>query len=157
MCCPYCRSVETNVVDSRDSLDLATVRRRRECESCNKRFTTYERVESVELIVVKKDGSRERFDKAKLLAGLFKATEKRAVSANLITGSADQIERELRNNDSVEIKSQMIGELVMKKLRAIDKVSYIRFASVYRDFQDIDSFEREVKKLKPRKSKAKVF
>lgn len=148
MKCPYCFSLETGVVDSRDSEDLTSIRRRRECQHCSKRFTTYERVESVELIVVKKDGRRERFDKGKLLAGLFRATEKRPINAGLITDAADSIERELRNKDSVEVSSHLIGELVMKKLRSLDKVAYIRFASVYREFKDIESFEKELSRLK---------
>lgn len=150
MKCPYCSYFDTGVLDSRDSEDLQAVRRRRECHQCHKRFTTYERVEMAELIVVKKSGQREKFDKGKLLSGLFKAAEKRPINANLITTVADEMERELRSQDTIEISSHLIGELVMKKLKNIDKVAYIRFASVYRDFQDIDSFEKELKRLKPK-------
>lgn len=147
MRCPYCHSPETSVLDSRDSEDLATIRRRRECLRCQKRFTTYERVENIDLVVIKKDGRRESFDRNKLLGGVLKACEKRPISRELIESIVDKVELELRNLDSTEIPSQKIGELVMRKLRSLDKVAYIRFASVYRQFADIESFEKELKSL----------
>ena len=145
--CPYCSHAETKVVDSRETEDLSSVRRRRECLQCGKRFTTYERTELVELRIVKKDGRREQFDKNKLIAGMVKACEKRPVSAETIARAADEIERELRRMDETEVKSSAIGEMVMQKLKKIDKVAYIRFASVYRSFADVESFEEEAKKL----------
>lgn len=150
MKCPYCSHIDTSVLDSRDSDDLASIRRRRECLTCNKRFTTYERVESVDLRVVKKDGHREPFDRLKLMNGMIRACEKRPVSTQLIEKASEEIERELRNKDSIEIDSKTIGNLVMRKLRALDKVAYIRFASVYREFEDVESFEKVVQTLKQR-------
>lgn len=146
MLCPYCASEELKVIDKRES-DEKSVRRRRECIECGKRFTTYERVESADLIVVKKDGGRERFDRNKLKGGILKACEKRPITNEMIEKAVDEIETELRNEDQVEIPSKRIGQLVMKKLKRIDKVAYIRFASVYREFADIESFENELKKL----------
>jgi len=146
MKCPYCSSEGLKVVDKREA-DDNTTRRRRECLSCEKRFTTYERIESVELIVVKKDGRRERFSRDKMKAGILKACEKRPVSAEKIDKVVNEIEAELRSYDSVEIPSSKMGELVMKKLKALDKIAYIRFASVYREFGDLESFEKELKKL----------
>jgi transcriptional repressor NrdR len=145
--CPYCSHAETKVVDSRETEDLSSVRRRRECLKCGKRFTTYERTELVELRVMKKDGRREQFDKNKLIAGMVEACEKRPVSAETIARAADEIERELRRMDETEVKSSAIGEMVMQKLKKIDQVAYIRFASVYRSFADVESFEEEAKKL----------
>ena len=145
--CPYCSHAETKVVDSRETEDLSSVRRRRECLKCGKRFTTYERTELVELRIVKKDGRREQFDKNKLIAGMVEACEKRPVSAETIARAADEIERELRRMDETEVKSSAIGEMVMQKLKKIDQVAYIRFASVYRSFADVESFEEEAKKL----------
>lgn len=135
-------------MDSRDSDDFSTIRRRRECSRCQKRFTTYERSEMATLIVVKKDGSRQTFERQKLITGMIKACEKRPVSLETIEKAVDDIERDLRNRDSIEIESKIIGNLVMKKLRAIDKVAYIRFASVYRQFEDVESFEKVVQALK---------
>jgi transcriptional repressor NrdR len=147
MKCPYCSHFDTAVLDSRDSEDLASIRRRRECLKCEKRFTTYERVDTIDLVVLKKDGTREQFDRDKLLAGLMKATEKRSVGVEEIERTVDAIERELRRKDTVEIPSKTVGEIVMRKLRALDKVAYIRFASVYRSFEDVESFEKEIKSL----------
>lgn len=146
MKCPYCSSEELKVVDKREA-DDNTTRRRRECLSCEKRFTTYERIESVELVVVKKDGRRERFSREKMKVGILKACEKRPVSAEKIDKVVNDIEAELRSYDSIEIPGSKVGELVMKKLKALDKVAYIRFASVYREFGDLESFEKELKKL----------
>jgi len=147
MKCPYCGNTETDVVDSRDAEDLAAVRRRRECMKCEKRFTTYERVESVELVVVKKDGRREPFDREKLKAGLVRACEKRPVPHEKIEQTVEEIEMELRKKDTKEVPSSVVGELVMKKLKKLDKVAYIRFASVYREFADVEDFRKELKEL----------
>lgn len=147
MKCAYCYSRETKVVDKRESHDAGTTRRRRECLRCRKRFTTYERVEEFELSVVKKDGRREKFIREKLRSGVMKACEKRPISVQQIDEAVDGIEAELRRLDTQEVKSKQIGELVMRKLRRLDKISYIRFAAVYRQFEDIESFEKEIKKL----------
>ncbi len=147
MKCPYCNYYDTSVLDSRDSEDLASIRRRRECMKCEKRFTTYERVDMVDMIVMKKDGRREQFDKKKLMTGMLKATEKRPVTMDQIEKAVDEIERELRKRDSIEIPSKVMGELVMEKLKKLDEVAYIRFASVYRSFDDLETFEKEVKSL----------
>ncbi|MCX6767650.1 MAG: transcriptional regulator NrdR [Candidatus Micrarchaeota archaeon] len=147
MKCPYCSHAETKVVDSREPDDFASVRRRRECLECGKRFTTYERAELVKLLVIKKDGRREQFDKNKLITGMLKACEKRPVSAEAVSHAADEIERELRRMDTTEIPSWKIGEMVIERLKKTDKVAYIRFASVYRSFEDVESFEKEVSKL----------
>jgi transcriptional repressor NrdR len=146
MKCPYCSSLETKVVDKRDANEK-TIRRRRECLKCGKRFTTYERIESFDLIIIKKNGNRERFDRQKLKIGILKACEKRPISNETIERIVDEIETDLRNKDDVEIPSRVVGELVMKKLKRLDKVAYIRFASVYREFADLESFERELKRL----------
>ena len=147
MKCPYCAHPESKVVDSRPTDENASIRRRRECLSCGKRFTTYETVESVPLVVVKKDGSRESFDRHKILIGLVKACEKRPVSLQTLENATSDIEQQLLNSLSREVKSELIGELVMDALKDIDQVAYVRFASVYRQFQDIDSFMSELTKL----------
>ena len=147
MRCPYCASRDTKVVDKRDG-DGVT-RRRRRCESCAGRFTTYERPEMARLLIVKKDGRREEFSRAKLRAGIAKACAKRPVSAEAIERMVDEIEAELRRREGLEVPGTAVGELVMAKLRAVDKVAYIRFASVYRAFADVSSFEEEVRKLLP--------
>ncbi|HLC65578.1 MAG TPA: transcriptional regulator NrdR [Candidatus Nanoarchaeia archaeon] len=146
MKCPYCSFSETKVIDSRESLDLNSTRRRRECLKCEKRFTTYEKVESA-VFVVKKDGSREQFDRNKVRRGMQKACEKRPISSELIEIAVSQIESQLRSLDTAEIESRVIGDLVMEKLKSLDKVAYIRFASVYREFKDISTFEREIRKI----------
>ncbi len=145
MNCPYCGNGETDVVETRDG--ESALRRRRECQKCGKRFTTYERVENVDLVVIKKDGRRERFDREKLRRGLVKATEKRPVSTELIDGMVVEIEQELRNRDGTEISSKTVGNLVLKKLRKVDKVAYIRFASVYLDFESLEDFGRIIEKI----------
>jgi len=147
MRCSYCSNKETDVIDSRDTDDLAAIRRRRECPRCEKRFTTYERMEDLGMIILKKDGRHERFDKQKLIKGLIKACEKRPVSFEQIEKTADEIETELKKKDKNEIKSTVIGEIVMKKLKKLDKVAYIRFASVYREFKDVSDFKRELQSL----------
>jgi len=147
MKCPYCNYEETQVIDTRETENLETTRRRRECLKCNKRFTTYERVEEADIVVVKKDGKRERYQRQKLLNGILKACEKRPISLDKTEKLVDDVESDLRKRDSVEVESKTIGEIAMKKLKTLDKVAYIRFASVYREFEDIDRFEEEVEKL----------
>lgn len=147
MKCPYCGHIETDVVETRDSEDLASTRRRRECRKCAKRFTTYERVENVDLVVIKKDGRRENFDREKVRLGLIKACEKRSISRELIEGIVDEIEQELRQKDSTEVSSKTIGNLVLRRLKKIDKVAYLRFASVYLDFEDLADFEKMIEKM----------
>ncbi len=147
MKCPYCTSITTEVVETRDSEDLSVTRRRRECSKCGKRFTTYERIESVPLTVIKKDGSRENFEREKLGGGIRKAAEKTQVTHTDIETIVNEIERELRSADSVEIESKLIGDLVAKRLKQKDKVAYIRFASVFKRFVDLEEFEKELHKL----------
>jgi len=142
MLCPYCSNDETKVTDKRDSKD--ETRRRRECLKCGKRFTTYEKVEPLEIFVIKKDGRREGFSREKLKQGIVKACEKRDISLEKIDFVVSQIEEKLKQHGS-EVESRIIGELVMRALKKIDKVAYIRFASVYRDFQDVDDFRNAVK------------
>ena len=144
MKCPYCGHAETSVLDSRDAEDFEITRRRRQCDKCKKRFTTYERVEMVDLLVHKKDGKTEHFDRAKVESGIVKACEKRPVPKEKIGKMVDEIEMELRRKKTTEVSSAEIGELVMKRLKAVDKVAYIRFASVYREFADVEDFEKEL-------------
>ncbi len=150
MICPYCGHVELKVLESRES-DNLTIRRRRECQHCQKRFTTYERIETVELTIIKKDGRRVPFDRSKLLSGVLKACEKRPIPRDDVETTVSQIEMELRSMDTTEIPSKKIGELVMKKLKKMDKVAYIRFASVYKEFEDPESFEEELRILLKRR------
>lgn len=147
MRCPYCGSRETEVVETRDSEDLETIRRRRACLSCEKRFTTYERVENINLVVIKKDGRREQFNREKLRNGIFRSSEKTKVTTDDIERIVNEIAQELRGADSVEVESKKIGQMVATRLKKIDKVAYIRFASVFKRFVDIEDFEKEVKKL----------
>lgn len=147
MKCPYCGSKDTEVVETRDSEDLETIRRRRECLKCNKRFTTYERIENINLIVIKKDGKREQFDRDKLKSGIIRSCEKTKVSLEDIEKIVTEIERELRSADSVEVESKKIGQLVAQRLKSLDKVAYIRFSSVFKRFVDVEDFEKEVKRL----------
>ena len=147
MRCPYCGSKETEVVETRDSEDLETIRRRRSCLKCEKRFTTYERVENVTLVVIKKDGKREQFNREKLKHGILRSCEKTKVSVDDIEKIVTEIERELRGADSVEVESKKIGQLVATRLKKLDKVAYIRFSSVFRRFVDVEDFEKEVKRL----------
>jgi len=153
MRCPFCYNKETKVVDKRESPDETSTRRRRECLKCGKRFTTYERAELTTLYVIKKNGNREMFDRPKLLGGLFKACEKRPISSDDVEEMANKIETELRKRDNNEVKSTDIGEKIMKYLKRKDKVAYIRFASVYRDFTDLDSFKEELRNLTKKRSK----
>lgn len=147
MKCPACGFPESKVIDSRPASEGYSIRRRRECQSCQKRFTTFETIETIQLIVVKKSGVKELFDKQKLLSGVLKSTEKRPVDAIALV---NEIESELQNSLRQEVTSTEIGEMVMKKLKAADEVSYVRFASVYREFRDIDTFLAELKDLKKR-------
>jgi transcriptional repressor NrdR len=147
MKCPYCSNEETKVMDSRDTEDLEATRRRRECLKCNKRFTTYERVEEADIVIIKKDGNRERFDRQKLTNGILKACEKRSISMEKIEKLVDSVESDLRKRDSVEVKSDSLGKLIMRKLKTLDKVAYIRFASVYLEFEDLNRFGEELEKL----------
>ena len=145
MNCPYCSNEEHRVIDKREANEAT--RRRRECVRCKKRFTTYERIEPFDLVIVKKDGRREPFNREKLRAGLMKACEKRPIPQEKIDRAADEIEADLRNEEKKEVPSTHVGELVMRTLKKLDKVAYIRFASVYREFADLESFEKELKKL----------
>ena len=147
MRCPYCNFPESKVIDSRPTDESNSIRRRRECLSCGKRFTTYETVESVPLVVVKKDGSRQAFDRNKILNGLVKACEKRPVSMEVLEKTVSEIEKKLLNSMDREVPSERVGELVMDALKEVDQVAYVRFASVYRQFKDIDSFMAELNKL----------
>lgn len=147
MKCPFCGSLESKVVDKRETEEDIATRRRRECLSCNKRYTTYERLETLPLTIVKKDGTRERFDRAKIVNGMLKACEKRPVQREAIEKVTDEIEAELKSADATEIESKKIGQLVVKKLKRLDKIAYIRFASVYKEFQDIEEFDKELHKL----------
>ncbi|OGH21453.1 MAG: transcriptional regulator NrdR [Candidatus Levybacteria bacterium RIFCSPLOWO2_01_FULL_38_13] len=147
MKCPYCGSKETEVVETRDSEDLETIRRRRSCLTCDKRFTTYERVENISLVVIKKDGRREQFNRDKLRSGIIRSCEKTKVSMEDIERIVTETERELRNADSVEVDSKKIGQMVAARLKKIDKVAYIRFSSVFKRFVDVEDFEKEVKRL----------
>ncbi len=148
MRCPYCNFNETKVIETREAEDPDVTRRRRECLKCKKRFTTYERTEILELRVVKKNGDIERFDRNKVLKGIVKACEKRPIKIEKIERIVDEIESELRKKETVEIPTTVIGEIVMEKLKQLDHVAYIRFASVYREFKDIKGFEKELKKIK---------
>jgi transcriptional repressor NrdR len=147
MRCPQCGARETRVVDSRDLDDSATIRRRRECTTCTARFTTYERVEAARLVVVKRDGTRQEFDRDKLAAGLRKALTRRPVPSSAADEAADAIEAELRSSGLSEVPSSRIGALAQEKLRDIDQIAYIRFASVYQSFEDLEDLKREVDTL----------
>lgn len=147
MICPFCAHEETKVVDKREGDGGKTTRRRRACLKCGRRFTTFERVETLDLLVIKKEGKREPFDRVKLRGGIIKSCEKRPVSAGDIEKIIDEIEAELRKSGKTEVSSKTIGDLVIKKLKKLDQVAYIRFASVYRQFTDIGDFEKELAKL----------
>lgn len=147
MKCPYCGNKQTEVIETRDNEDFDTIRRRRACAKCSRRFTTYERIENINVFVIKKDGRREHFDRDKLKKGVLTSCEKTIVSVNDIERIVSEIERELRGRDSRETSSSDIGELVAQRLKKIDKVAYIRFSSVFKRFVDVEDFEKEVKKL----------
>ncbi len=147
MKCPFCGEIEDRVVDSRESRNAMTIRRRRECLQCGRRFTSYERIEDIPYMVVKNDGSRERFDRHKLLVGLHKACEKRPVPAKKLDDLVDEVEQMLHEGQDREIHADQIGACVMEHLKGLDQVAYVRFASVYRKFEDIDAFMAELKDL----------
>ena len=147
MKCPYCGEQDSKVIDSRHSEDGSSIRRRRECDGCGKRFTTYEKIEQMILMVIKKDGSREAFDRNKIMNGIIKACEKRPVPMAEIEKVVDDIERGLNNMMEKEVESTFIGELIMERLRKLDEVAYVRFASVYREFKDVNTFMDELKKV----------
>ena len=147
MKCPFCGHSESKVIDSRPAEEGASIRRRRECLACSKRFTTYETVESLPMVVVKKDGSRQSFDRRKVLGGMIRACEKRPVPLAELDRIAEEIEQDLQNSMEREISTEAIGEKVMDRLRSVDQVAYVRFASVYRQFKDIDTFMAELNKL----------
>ncbi len=147
MKCPFCGYTESKVIDSRPAEEGATIRRRRECLACQKRFTTYEIIERLPLVVVKRDGSRQSFDKVKLINGMVRACEKRPVPLTTLEKIADEIEQELQSGLEREVKTVDIGEMVMSRLKAVDEVAYVRFASVYRSFKDINTFMDELTKL----------
>ena len=147
MKCPFCNQDNTRVVDSRPVDDNTAIRRRRMCDACGKRFTTYEKVETIPLIVIKKDQNREQFDRSKIEAGVLRACHKRPVSAEQIHKLVDEVENEIFNLEEREIPSSVIGEIVMDKLKDLEAVAYVRFASVYREFKDVNTFMDELKKI----------
>jgi transcriptional repressor NrdR len=150
MNCPFCGKLNTRVIDSRPGKIEFEVRRRRECQDCFRRFTTYERIEQAPVMIVKKDGRREEFNREKVLAGIKKACEKRAISINVIEETVNVIERDLKEINSLEIPSKIVGEKIIKALKQIDDVAYVRFASVYREFKDVADFIQELKGLIPK-------
>ena len=147
MKCPFCSSDNTRVIDSRPADDNNSIRRRRLCDDCNKRFTTYEKVETIPLIVIKKDNTREQFDRAKMEAGVLRACHKRPISTELIAKLLDEVEVEVLNREEREVPSSVIGEILLDKLKDLDSVAYVRFASVYREFKDVNTFMNELKKI----------
>ncbi|EJP6470819.1 transcriptional regulator NrdR [Clostridium sp. FAM 1755] len=147
MKCPYCAYGESKVVDSRSTEDGSSIRRRRECLKCNRRYTTYEKIETTPILVIKKNMSREYFDRNKIVNGLMKACQKRPVSRKQIEQIADEVERHISNEMLTEVNTDKIGQIIMKNLKKIDEVSYVRFASVYRQFKDINTFMEEIKNL----------
>ncbi len=147
MKCPFCNKDNTRVIDSRPADDNNSIRRRRQCDECQRRFTTYEKVETIPLVVIKKDNNREPYDRSKIEAGVFRSCHKRPISVDQITGLVDEIENIIFNREEKEIPSHIIGEIVMDKLKELDPVAYVRFASVYREFKDVNTFMDELKKI----------
>jgi transcriptional repressor NrdR len=147
MKCPYCDSKDTDVLETRDSEDLTVTRRRRSCPKCDKRFTTYERLEQVPITVIKKDGRRESFDREKLRRGIWRASGKTTLSADNVNTVVDEVEREIISGETNEVSSKTIGMLVAKRLKKMDKIAYIRFSSVFKEFVDIDDLAKEIKKI----------
>lgn len=147
MKCPFCSSENTRVIDSRPADDNNSIRRRRMCDACGKRFTTYEKVETIPLIVIKKDNNREQYDRSKIESGVLRACHKRPISANDITALVDEVETEIFAREEKEVSSDVIGEIVMDKMKDLDSVAYVRFASVYREFKDVNTFMSELKKM----------
>lgn len=164
MLCPFCGHLEDKVVDSRESKEGDSVRRRRECLNCARRFTSYERIDEIPYMVVKKDGRREPYDRNKILGGLRRACEKRPISVSQLESIADQIERVVQDSNDREVSTSEIGKIIMRRLKALDKVAYVRFASVYLEFEDVSEFMSELKNLvqsrvdrpKPKKQKGKA-
>lgn len=144
MKCPYCNAQDTKVIDSRPADDNSSIRRRRQCEQCGKRFTTYEKLETMPLMIIKKDNSRETYDRAKMEKGIILSCHKRPVSSQQISVMIDQIENQISNMEEREVPASVIGELVMRKLKDVDEVAYVRFASVYREFKDVNAFMDEL-------------
>ena len=147
MKCPFCNAADTKVIDSRPADDNSSIRRRRQCETCGKRFTTYEKLETMPLMVIKKDDSREAYDRSKIEAGIIHSCHKLPVSTQQIKAMIDEIENQIFNMEEKEVPTSVIGELVMKKLQMLDEVAYVRFASVYREFKDVNTFIEEIGKL----------
>ena len=147
MKCPFCGSDNTRVIDSRPADDNTSIRRRRLCDDCDKRFTTYEKVETIPLIVIEKDNNREQYDRSKIEAGVLRACHKRPISVGQINQLVDEVETEIFNREEKEISSTLIGEIVMNKIKDLDSVAYVRFASVYREFKDVNTFMSELKKV----------
>lgn len=147
MKCPYCNAQDTKVIDSRPADDNSSIRRRRQCEKCGKRFTTYEKLETMPLMVIKKDRSRETYDRPKIESGIIHSCHKRPVSTQQINAMIDEIENQIFNMEEKEVETTVIGELVMRKLKQLDEVAYVRFASVYREFKDVNTFMEELGKL----------
>lgn len=147
MKCPFCSRENTKVIDSRPADDNSSIRRRRVCDGCGKRFTTYEKIETIPLIIIKKDNNRETYDRSKIEAGVLRACHKRPIPVQKINQLIDEIEQELFNRDVKELESKVIGELIMEKLKVLDSVAYVRFASVYREFKDVNTFVNELKKM----------
>ena len=147
MKCPFCNHENTRVIDSRPAEDNSSIRRRRACDVCDKRFTTYEKVEAIPLVIVKKDDNREAYDRSKIETGVLRACHKRPVSTDRIEDLVDEVEADILNRGDKEISSRVVGELVMNKLKDLDAVAYVRFASVYREFKDINTFMDELKKI----------
>ena len=147
MKCPFCGKENTRVIDSRPADDGSSIRRRRQCDECSKRFTTYEKVEAIPLVVIKKDNNRESYDRSKIEAGVYRSCHKRPISVDQINSLVDEVENAVFNMEEKEIPSSVIGQLVMEKLRDLDPVAYVRFASVYREFKDVNTFMSEIKKI----------
>ncbi len=147
MKCPFCNKDNTRVIDSRPADDNNSIRRRRQCDECQRRFTTYEKVETIPLVVIKKDNNREPYDRSKIEAGVFRSCHKRPISVDRITALVDEVETAIFNREDKEIPSHVIGEIVMDKLKELDPVAYVRFASVYREFKDVNTFMDELKKI----------
>lgn len=147
MKCPFCGKENTRVIDSRPADDGSSIRRRRQCDECSKRFTTYEKVEAIPLVVIKKDNNRESYDRSKIEAGVYRSCHKRPISVDQINTLVDEVETSIFNMEEKEIPSSIIGQIVMEKLRDLDPVAYVRFASVYREFKDVNTFMSEIKKI----------
>lgn len=156
MKCPFCNAIDTKVIDSRPADDNSSIRRRRQCESCGKRFTTYEKLETIPLMVIKKDNSREVYDRAKIEAGVVQSCHKRPISPQQIGSLIDEIESKIFAREEREIPTSAIGELVMDKLQTLDEVAYVRFASVYREFKDVNTFMEEIGKILKNKPEQKT-